>query len=88
MMLPLALTMGEPAGIGGEITLMAWQRRAEGPYYASEALRPRSRPPTRENRRCARRSSCVLAARRKCLDSRWECREVMTEAPVKLGYLL
>ena len=26
---PLALTMGEPAGIGGEIALRAWQRRAE-----------------------------------------------------------
>ncbi len=25
---PLALTMGEPAGIGGEIALAAWQRRA------------------------------------------------------------
>jgi 4-hydroxythreonine-4-phosphate dehydrogenase len=24
---PLALTMGEPAGIGGEVTLKAWQRR-------------------------------------------------------------
>jgi len=29
-MRPLALTMGEPAGIGGEITLQAWRRRAEG----------------------------------------------------------
>jgi len=28
--LPLALTMGEPAGIGGEITLQAWARRGEG----------------------------------------------------------
>lgn len=27
---PLALTMGEPAGIGGEIALRAWIRRAEG----------------------------------------------------------
>ncbi len=27
---PLALTMGEPAGIGGEIALKAWTRRAEG----------------------------------------------------------
>jgi 4-hydroxythreonine-4-phosphate dehydrogenase len=27
--LPLALTMGEPAGIGGELTLMAWQRLRE-----------------------------------------------------------
>jgi 4-hydroxythreonine-4-phosphate dehydrogenase len=26
---PLALTMGEPAGIGGEIALMAWRRRAD-----------------------------------------------------------
>ena len=25
---PLALTMGEPAGIGGELTLLAWTRRA------------------------------------------------------------
>src|SRR5205823_4170966 len=30
MTLPLALTMGEPAGIGGEIALQAWLRRAEG----------------------------------------------------------
>ena len=32
---PLALTMGEPAGIGGEIALQAWLRRAEGvpPFY-------------------------------------------------------
>ena len=28
MGLPLAVTMGEPAGIGGEITLMAWHDRA------------------------------------------------------------
>ena len=26
---PLAVTMGEPAGIGGDISLKAWQRRAE-----------------------------------------------------------
>jgi 4-hydroxythreonine-4-phosphate dehydrogenase len=33
--LPLALTMGEPAGIGGEIAIKAWLRRAEGvpPFY-------------------------------------------------------
>ena len=30
MTLPLALTMGEPAGIGGEIALQAWLRRGEG----------------------------------------------------------
>jgi len=30
MVRPLALTMGEPAGIGGEITLQAWRRRREG----------------------------------------------------------
>jgi 4-hydroxythreonine-4-phosphate dehydrogenase len=29
-MLPLVLTMGEPAGIGGEIALAAWSRRAAG----------------------------------------------------------
>ncbi len=35
MQLPLALTMGEPAGIGGEIALQAWLRRGEGvpPFY-------------------------------------------------------
>jgi 4-hydroxythreonine-4-phosphate dehydrogenase len=35
MALPLALTMGEPAGIGGEIALQAWLRRGEGvpPFY-------------------------------------------------------
>jgi 4-hydroxy-L-threonine phosphate dehydrogenase PdxA len=27
MLLPLALTMGEPPGIGGEIALQAWLRR-------------------------------------------------------------
>ncbi|MGE0659719.1 MAG: 4-hydroxythreonine-4-phosphate dehydrogenase PdxA [Reyranellaceae bacterium] len=27
---PLAVTMGEPAGIGGELTLMAWRQRREG----------------------------------------------------------
>src|SRR5204863_1618340 len=33
--LPLALTMGEPAGIGGEITLQAWLARNGGvpPFY-------------------------------------------------------
>ncbi|XYP32493.1 4-hydroxythreonine-4-phosphate dehydrogenase PdxA [Zavarzinia sp. CC-PAN008] len=33
--LPLALTMGEPAGIGGELALAAWARRAEGvpPFF-------------------------------------------------------
>ena len=30
MRLPLALTMGEPAGIGGEIALQAWLRRRDG----------------------------------------------------------
>ncbi len=33
---PLALTLGEPAGIGPDITLVAWQRRAElslPPFY-------------------------------------------------------
>jgi 4-hydroxythreonine-4-phosphate dehydrogenase len=29
MSLPLGLTLGEPAGIGADITLAAWQRRAE-----------------------------------------------------------
>jgi 4-hydroxythreonine-4-phosphate dehydrogenase len=35
MALPLALTMGEPAGIGGEIALKAWLGRAQGvpPFY-------------------------------------------------------
>jgi 4-hydroxythreonine-4-phosphate dehydrogenase len=30
---PLALTMGDPAGIGGEIALMAWQRRQTLPAF-------------------------------------------------------
>ena len=36
MIAPIALTMGEPAGIGGEITLKAWLRRDEGvpPFFA------------------------------------------------------
>jgi 4-hydroxythreonine-4-phosphate dehydrogenase len=36
MLLPLAVTLGEPAGIGPDITLMAWRRRAElalPPFY-------------------------------------------------------
>jgi 4-hydroxythreonine-4-phosphate dehydrogenase len=35
MALPLAVTMGEPAGIGGEITLKAWFDRRDGipPFY-------------------------------------------------------
>lgn len=28
---PLAVTMGDPAGIGGDLTLMAWLRREDGP---------------------------------------------------------
>lgn len=34
-MKPLALTMGEPAGIGGEIALQAWLQRADGvpPFF-------------------------------------------------------
>jgi 4-hydroxythreonine-4-phosphate dehydrogenase len=38
MSLPLALTMGEPAGIGGEIALKAWLRRDEGvpPFYLAD----------------------------------------------------
>jgi 4-hydroxythreonine-4-phosphate dehydrogenase len=35
-MLPLALTLGEPAGIGSDVTLLAWRRRAElelPPFY-------------------------------------------------------
>jgi 4-hydroxythreonine-4-phosphate dehydrogenase len=37
MTLPLALTMGEPAGIGGELTLRAWLARREAalpPFFA------------------------------------------------------
>lgn len=31
--LPLALTMGEPAGVGGEITLKAWQSKKAPPFF-------------------------------------------------------
>ena len=36
MSLPFAVTMGDPAGIGGEILLAAWQKRGKGarPFYA------------------------------------------------------
>ena len=36
MTAPIAVTMGEPAGIGGEITLQAWLRRGRGvpPFFA------------------------------------------------------
>jgi len=39
-MLPLAVTMGEPAGIGGEITLKAWLGRGAGipPFYLIDDL--------------------------------------------------
>jgi 4-hydroxythreonine-4-phosphate dehydrogenase len=49
MSLPLALTLGEPAGIGPDITFAAWQRRAEldlAPFYIladPEHLRRRAR---------------------------------------------
>ena len=38
--LPLALTMGEPAGIGGEIALKAWLGRADRvpPFYLETIL--------------------------------------------------
>ncbi len=39
MTAPLAVTMGDPAGIGGELTLMAWMRRGEGvipPFYTHD----------------------------------------------------
>ena len=35
-MAPLALTLGEPAGVGPDITLLAWQQRVENtlpPFY-------------------------------------------------------
>ena len=36
MKLPLGLTMGDPAGVGGEITLQAWlARRASGPVFVA-----------------------------------------------------
>ena len=37
---PLALTMGEPAGIGGDIALKAWSRRnAKTPHIRQIAKR-------------------------------------------------
>ncbi|OHC75161.1 MAG: 4-hydroxythreonine-4-phosphate dehydrogenase PdxA [Rhodospirillales bacterium RIFCSPLOWO2_12_FULL_58_28] len=38
---PLALTMGEPAGVGGEITLKAWLRRREGvpPFFVVDDVK-------------------------------------------------
>jgi 4-hydroxythreonine-4-phosphate dehydrogenase len=32
-MLPIALTMGDPAGIGGELTLRAWLARGAAPFF-------------------------------------------------------
>lgn len=49
MQKPLALTIGEPAGIGPDITIAAWQRRAENripPFYLlgnAEFIRRRAR---------------------------------------------
>ncbi len=34
IMPPLALTMGDPAGIGGELTLRAWASRVTHPFFA------------------------------------------------------
>ena len=55
---PLALTMGEPAGVGGEIALDAWRRRAENDPRSSRstirgacgASRPTSAGPSRSRR--------------------------------------
>jgi 4-hydroxythreonine-4-phosphate dehydrogenase len=33
-MLPIALTMGDPAGIGGELTLRAWLAHTTAPFFA------------------------------------------------------
>ena len=47
---PLALTLGEPAGIGPDITIISWTRRAElelpAFYVLGDAtyLRERARP--------------------------------------------
>ena len=44
---PLALTMGEPAGIGGEIALKAWLERNNRhipPFYRSQVRRDRKTP--------------------------------------------
>ena len=47
MSLPLALTLGEPAGIGPDLTLAIWQKRRElapPPFYVlgdAEFLRAR-----------------------------------------------
>ena len=41
---PLALTMGEPAGIGGEIAIKAWhaaRRNGPGDAAAGDGTRPR-----------------------------------------------
>ncbi len=39
----VALTMGEPAGIGGEIALKAWLRRGEGlPPFSPSTIRTAS----------------------------------------------
>lgn len=37
--LPLAVTMGEPAGVGGELVLKAWQKRRTGsrPFFAIDS---------------------------------------------------
>src|SRR5690242_21533428 len=49
MSLPLALTLGEPAGIGPDLTLAIWQRRREltpPPFYVlgdAEFLRARAK---------------------------------------------
>ena len=68
---PLALTLGEPAGIGPDITLAAWRRRAEldlPPFYLLAdprflARRARAARPRRADRsgRAARRAAPLSA---------------------------
>ena len=61
---PLALTLGEPAGIGPDITLAAWQRRAE--LGAAAVL-------------SARRSGLSRASARACSDWTSRCACVAPE---------
>ena len=50
---PLAITMGEPAGIGGELSLKAWSMRRAGdrPFFVlDDASRLAARAPAQRAR--------------------------------------
>src|SRR6188474_626949 len=82
--LPLALTLGEPAGIGPELTIRVWRRREElrlPPFYLvgdPDFVRDRARRPlsllsvglSRTCSRVRRRGSSPIRSQRTCFIDR------------------